>query len=209
MPSLILTPGEESFSWQIIELGSPFNTSNYIAAGITVYKFTEGGVTTISGTVSEIDAPASRTAYYTPEVEVSDYAPGTYTFWAWCQALNGKYYPAGSATVTVTSSSDERPWDWIWDSDIYRNGEVGLTASEWVDFCDRINEFRRYKGLDDYDFTVPVAGKTKISAAICNEAWEAIDDIPGSGTMPDEAVAGEPLVASFFLGLRNALNEIP
>lgn len=112
----------------------------------------------------------------------------------------------GGQTVT-TKSADARPYDWGWYSTIVSGGAIGLSALEWNNFCLRINEFRLYKDMSDYSFTAVSTG-TVISASIVNEAWIAINEISGHGTMPNMAVSGGPLYASFFLGLTEALNAI-
>lgn len=207
MPSLNLTGFDNGFSWQITDLSSPFNSSSYESAGITKYQFTKEA-TSISGIVSSIDATSSRTQYSTPEIDV-EYSSGTYTFWAWCKALNGTYYPAGSATVIVTNSlSGVRPDDWEWTSKIEQDAPIAITAIEWNNFTSRINAFRIYKGLSNYSFTTAYGGETKISASIVNEARIAINAIDGSGEVPDKVEPGDTIYASFFIGLADALNNI-
>lgn len=101
MPSLSLSGGKGKFTWQIRDLSSAFATGSYIKAGITKYQFTQEA-SSISGIVDSVSAWAGNTSKNTPSREVT-YSPGTYTFWGWTQAGNGKYYPlsGGSATVTV------------------------------------------------------------------------------------------------------------
>lgn len=208
MASLTLTGYEEYFKWQITGLSSAFNTTNgYVEAGITVYQFTTGGVTSISGIVSTTSAPSSGTSTSTPAVTVSPYSSGTYTFWGFTKVQDGTYWPAGSATVTVTSTP-QRPWDWAWYSTIKQGGAIGLSASEWNTFCDRINEFRLYDGLSEYDFTYVYKGDA-VSASIVNEARTAISAISGHGTLPSRAVSGGVVTADFFNDLKDALNDIP
>lgn len=101
-----------------------------------------------------------------------------------------------------------RPNNWGWESYIASRSQISITASEWNDFCSRINEFRHYTKLGDYNFT-SVSRGDKISASVCNEAWYAINEIDGRGSMPSQAVRGGEIYASFFTGLRNALNSIP
>lgn len=206
MPNLILNGYDNGFSWQITGLGNPFNTSYYISAGITIYRFTTEA-SSVSGTVDNVSATSNRTLYSTPERNVS-YTSGTYTFYAWARAANGTYYPAGSSTVTVTVPASTRPTNWYWNSAISSGRTVNIGASEWNNFCSRINDFRVYKGLSEYSFTTARSGRTEISASICNEAWYAINGISGHGTMPSRAVSGGPMYASFFNNLQSALNSI-
>ena len=111
-------------------------------------------------------------------------------------------------TTEAADSGEERPEDWSWSSAIAQGVPIEITATDWNNFCATIDEFRVYAGLPEYGFTTVSSGM-KISAAICNEAWYAIDAISGHGTMPDIAVRGGDIYASFFTGLRNALNSIP
>lgn len=101
MPSLILRGYENRFSWQITGLSGSFNQNAYIRAGITIYPFTVGGTTTISGVIDSVNAPYSGSSTSTTARYIS-YEPGTYTFYAFTQVQDGRYWPAGSATVTIS-----------------------------------------------------------------------------------------------------------
>ena len=113
----------------------------------------------------------------------------------------------GATTFTTAKSGSTRPSDWSWQSTIGSGKTVKISASEWNNFCSRINAFRTYKGLSSYSFTSATQG-ADISAAIVNQAWTAINAISGHGTMPSKAVSGGPMYASFFTGLASALNAI-
>lgn len=115
--------------------------------------------------------------------------------------------PLGVEYFTTDSLAPSRPSSWSWRSTIVSGGDIGLTASEWNDFCGRINEFRAYKGLSTYSFT-SVSPGVKISASIVNEARNAISAIPGHGGLPSQAVSGGEVSAAFFHALRDALNGV-
>ena len=123
--------------------------------------------------------------------------------------VNPEYPDSGwlGAKSFTTESELQRPWDWEWYSTIKQGGKIGLSALEWNHFCDRINEFRIYKGLSEYSFTTAVKGN-EITASIVNEAYIAIKGISGHGTLPSKAVQGSVITASFFLDLTDALNSI-
>lgn len=128
--------------------------------------------------------------------------------------VNGEWFYSSVSSTGLpyppswtTKATTDRPWSWAWYSTIVQGGKIGLTAVEWNDFCFRINEFRVYKDLSECSFTTVSSG-TVISAAICNEAWTAINEITGHGTMPSKATVGGTITASFFTGLCDALNAI-
>lgn len=115
-------------------------------------------------------------------------------------------YSGSAGYVTLTAAV--RPNDWSWTSTVAQNSQIKLTAAEWNNFTARINQFRSYKGLSAYSFTTAVKNSTPIEAGICNQARTAIDAISGHGTLPTALVSGGTLYASFFNGLKNALNAI-
>lgn len=112
------------------------------------------------------------------------------------------------ATGKTVTTLPDRPWDWEWWSSIVSGGEVGLSAIEWNTFCERINEFREYKGLSWYSFTEVSRGDF-ISASIVNQAVRAIQSMNPPISVPNSVRSGSPLAASFFIGLKNSLNSIP
>ena len=109
-------------------------------------------------------------------------------------------------TTPSQGGGGSRPDDWDWYSTIASGRIIDLSASEWNDFCDRINEFRDYDGLSQYDFTRVYRGDP-IEASFINEARSAIEDISTSGRVPSRVYSGDPIAADIFLDLRDALNE--
>ena len=107
------------------------------------------------------------------------------------------------------NTAPARPDNWAWTSAISSGSSIKISAQEWNSFCDRINEFRVYKGLPKYGLFVTVSKGTPISVAIVNHARWAISVIPGCGSVPSEPVAGKTVItASFFSQLRTALNAV-
>lgn len=107
--------------------------------------------------------------------------------------------------TTPSQGGGSRPDDWDWYSTIASGQTINLSASEWNDFCDRINEFRDYDGLSQFSFTTVYRGDP-IEASIINEARSAISNISTSGAVPNRVNSGDPIEASIFLDLRDALN---
>lgn len=120
--------------------------------------------------------------------------------------INGTWLTAQK--FTTPAEAPPRPSDWAWTSTVSSGSPISLSAAEWNGFCTRINAFRSYMGLDDYSFTAAQSG-TAISAAIVNQARSAISGIGGHGTLPSAAMQGGAITASFFHGLRDALNAVP
>jgi hypothetical protein len=104
-----------------------------------------------------------------------------------------------------------RPQNWSWVSlsssipfsstyldNGVRKGNI-VDAIEWNNFCSRINEFRKYKGLGNYTFTT-VGSKQALTQAIYNEA---VNSISSMTTVSQTGGFYSKLVA-----LKNALNSI-
>ena len=116
------------------------------------------------------------------------------------------YETMGLETV-LTDDIKYRPSDWVWTSIIASGKDISITATEWNDFCSRINEFRDYDDLSPYNFDTVLKGD-EISAVICNQACDAINDITGHGVLPSSVSKGDEIYAGFFTGLRDALNAV-
>lgn len=175
----------------------------------TTYRCTAGNDLTITDQTDMLRFTATvATGYVFSHWE---YRIDSGTATAYTSESNPFYYDGtGTARIYIKPRVQKtRPDDWTWSSYITSDANVNLTASEWNGFCTRINEFRIYSGLGQYSFTSVTSGVTDISAAICNQAWTAINAITGHGTMPSKAVSGGDLYASFFTGLKTALNAVP
>lgn len=208
MATLSLSGGEEQFSWRITGLSSAFGQNNgYILAGITRNQFTAGGVSSITGVVDTISAPATGTSSSTTRRTVS-YPPGTYDLWGFTRIKDGTYWPAGSGTVTVESAAAVRPDDWDWYSDIQSGLAIRLSAYEWNAFCNRINDFREYTGLPAYGAFVRADPGDAISANICKHAVWAIQAMNPPTSAPETPTAGDTITAEFFNRLKSSLNSI-
>lgn len=97
-----------------------------------------------------------------------------------------------------------RPSNWTWHSSKTSGSVVNLTAAEWNSFVIRINQFRIYKSLSNYNFTTVSSG-TPIRASQLNEARSAISSMT---SVPAQAVTGSTATASFINALSNSLNAV-
>lgn len=201
--------------------GTNNNNNGAVAAKAMRYGFTTSSTNTIYASGSSTGGDGTFTMPYCSAKYVT--VTGTFDktmsasmdsaltryLWIWAGDVSEySWYTYAGCSVTVTyTTSNPRPSNWSWYSAIASGASINLSATEWNTFCSRINEFRAYAGLTQYYFTTVYSG-TAISAAICNEAWYAINAISGHGTMPSMALSGGPLYASFFTGLRDALNAV-
>ena len=77
-----------------------------------------------------------------------------------------------------------------------------MSAAEWQDFQERINEFRIYKRLGEYDFGAIASGYDM-------EEWYAVRAKTAIEDMGVSAPAiGSAISASFINGLATALNSV-
>lgn len=101
--SIGVTSTKGQISWSITGLGGAWNTSNYKKAGFATSQASSSGSSSLSGILTSISAPSSGsntytpTNYYSPSSNLSD--DDAVTVYGYCQAANGKYYPAGSVTI--------------------------------------------------------------------------------------------------------------
>lgn len=120
-------------------------------------------------------------------------------------------YGTGTPSYENFSTSTTRPNNWSWSSltssihfsatyldNGIRKGNI-VNASEWNNFCIRINDFRKYKGLSAYSFT-SVSSKQALTPAIYNEAVTAI------GAMKSVSQTGG--FYTKLVALKDALNSI-
>lgn len=108
--------------------------------------------------------------------------------------------------IKSTNYKGDAPNKWYWESVVAKGEPINLTAYEWSNFQSRILAFRDYRNVTGETFTKTPKSGDVITADICNEAWNAINDIPQHGTMPVKAVKGRKMTAAFFNGLKDALN---
>lgn len=104
--------GTTTFRFRISDLQYEFTSSYYTAVGLSINSFTDGTSTMPSsiwsGTVGS-DISENAGYYYTPYVTISHgLSAGTYTIYAWARlATNGRYYAAGSTTITIEAEEEE------------------------------------------------------------------------------------------------------
>jgi len=219
MPSLILTSGTEEFSWQITGLSDSFNSSGYIEAGITQNQFTVGGTTSITGIVDYETAPLSGTSTST-SVNWTNYAAGTYTFWAYTLVKSGTYWPAGSATVTI-GSAQAIIQKWSWTSSTQRQAAYNALMNNgsltdfsylvWNDFVDKVYEVMQSEGFS-WNTTYATLSQTKMTSydkAMTASRFNSVRHNIGIrySTGISEVFSGDIIYGSYFTQLATKLNQ--
>jgi hypothetical protein len=120
---------------------------------------------------------------------------------------------AGTVAFTTTGTTVTRPSDWIWTtlsngSTTYELGGVlradVVSSTDWNSFCNHINLFRKYKNLENYNFSTAIS-KSSLTSSHYEEARLAISSMT---TVPAGVSTGETGVNSKIQALSNALNQI-
>lgn len=139
-------------------------------------------------------------------VTVSGLDPGTtYYFW-----IVNKAGTDSKTSNTVSGETKAQIAAFAWTSDDASYIAAGkavtyLTAASWNRLTAKINEVRAARGYGSISFTTAYAGQT-ITAAIYNEAANAIGNLTGAGSVSTVS-AGTKLEATYFANSYSALKE--
>lgn len=181
----------------------------YHSAGIAFNPATYDSLTEPFAVIDSVTAPSFGNSYNTLQAKVTTLPPGTYIpIHGWTRAANMRYYPVdppGGISITITDN--QRPSNWNWTNSFVSGQNINITATEWNNFCSRINEFRRYRGYGNYSFT-QVSRNQDMRASVANEARAAIQGISGYGAYIPYIYSGNNISVSYFNTLRSELNSI-
>lgn len=155
----------------------------------------------------------------TETAKFEDLSPGTaYKFAARMYLSDGTLVAtASSLTLTTTGTANSRPSNWSWTSTISKGSAIAVTAIEWQNFIDRIEEFASYKKVTQKDgystylsnATSGVSKGSAMKASQANGARNLIDLMNPDTSVPAAVTAGSSTItAAFFDGLKNSLNSI-
>ena len=181
--------GETSATLYIDELNM---TTTYKNIRITCNGYTSPNLakSTISRTSNE---------WYPPFLQ----AGTTYSV-TWSIESSGGSTASGSGSFTTTAKAKPRPSEWGWSNSFSSGYSINVTASDWNNFCNRINQFRDFKGLPTLTYTTAYYS-SRITAAQYNQARSAIASM---GAVPSAVYTSSNIYPIEFRDLRDALNAI-
>ncbi|MBR4022861.1 MAG: hypothetical protein IKI94_09790 [Ruminococcus sp.] len=124
-------------------------------------------------------------------------------------------YTETTRLTTISGTFYSRPYDWNWTTSISTSSIIPMdkygfhpvTATEWNNFTDRINDFRLYAGYSTYSFST-VSQYQQFTPAIYNQAVRAIKGISGYGYYLSEINDDTVLCANIFTSLEDELNKV-
>ena len=185
----ITSVGETSATLYIDELNM---TTTYKDIRITCNGYTSPNLakSTISRTSNE---------WYPPFLQA-----GTSYSVTWSIESSGGSTASGSGSFTTTAKAKPRPSEWSWSNSFPSGYSINVTASDWNSFCNRINQFRDFKGLSTLTYSTAYYG-SRITAAQYNQARSAITSM---GAVPSAVYTSSNIYPSEFRDLRDALNAI-
>jgi hypothetical protein len=125
----------------------------------------------INGTYTKTQV-IDRKISYTPTITFYGLSAGT------TYSIKAEiYYNYGNNSVTlthsVTTDKPTRPSEFSWETAKTSGQTFKLTAKEWNDLTDNINDVRNYKNKTSYSFTTAVPGEP-LTVGMYNEVVEAI-----------------------------------
>ena len=182
MASLNLAGDYGGFHWSISGLGNPFNTTYYKAAALAA-AYQGDGISSLTYVERRV-ATSSRTQYFTPSYWRTA-SPGTYTFYGYAQAANGRYYYCGAASVTV-HKKEKIPYYTV-DTIGYNNFDVN-----WFDTSDYMylrifvrttggtTVYDQWKSTGGRDGYVTITGLSPGTAYVVNVAYNTTTSATGS-----------------------------
>ena len=103
---------------------------------------------------------------------------------------------------------NNRPNNFSWTNPKVQGGNFNLTATEWNNFAERVNEFREYQNLQRFNFT-PAIPNNQFTANMYNQVRVAIQEINGYGAFIPTVSSGGQISAYMLNIIVSELNAIP
>lgn len=112
----------------------------------------------------------------------------------------------GNITVTTLAPTKVKPSRWVWTSTFTVGQPINITAKEFNDFLDAINDLRDYYDLSKQTFT-KVTPNTTMYASQVKQAIDILNTMIGYQSIAPVS-QGDPIKASLFTDLANTYNAI-
>ena len=185
-----------------VSITSISKTNNSITMSFSAYDAHSG----VSGFYVYLNDSHRTTVYGTS---------GTYTYNGLQSGITYKvsvkafdaYGNVSSEDYRNIQTSSSRPSNFEWTFQKTSGGEFNITASEWNVFLNKINQFREYKNLTQYNFT-SASSDDIFYAYMFNQAVQAISAMNPPVSPPSTRSSGDEIYASYFTQLKNSLNSI-
>lgn len=217
-------------NWTIYGLGNQFTPTYYSSIGIATepVSYQSTSVSGVIATKSSSSSTSGTTVWGGMHLFPYDNPGETYTIYGFAQTGSidhYRYYPAGECTVVVPDEFG-RPEDWHWHTSGISKGSPmaysqsgtkitpkPLTAAEWLDFIDRIEEFADYLEVSlssTYlsNARTGVSRGSAMTATQVNAARYLINQLDPPLAVPASVGTWDKITASFVNGLKNSLNSI-
>ncbi|MFE8697992.1 hypothetical protein ACFYKT_16745 [Cytobacillus sp. FJAT-53684] len=133
-------------------------------------------------------------------------SPST-TYYGYVRAYSSSGGWSDWSSWTYVTTPQGKPVDFVWDSSKTSGFNFNISAAEWQKLQQKINEFRLYKELIAYNFSVPSKGNI-FYATHYNEVRNAIFGMNPTTTIPMYRNSKEIIYASEINRLRDSLNSI-
>jgi len=163
------------------------------------------------------------------DISKTDYDNGTRIV-TWDSLTTGLEYKFNARTYFTVNSTllesfhwsnnlyvitSDRPSNFNWDTPKVQGEDINITAIEWGNLQNKVNQFRLYKGLGNYTFTSVISGSI-FYANLFNEVRNKIGDMNTVG-LPSTKVGisdvvdpndADDILANDLNGLKDCLNGI-
>jgi len=201
LATLSATGGKDVISWTISGLQSPFTPANYVAAGIALSPAASGSSTPPSGI---LDSVSSYSAGGYSVSGICSAPAGTYTVYGWTLTPSALvYWPAGSATVTVTSDTIQKfYWANVQTEPISAGHPVVIRASAWNSMVSKIEEIKG-SSLS----SLKVSAGNILTASLYNSVVNQLKSI-NSVVSLSTVSKGQTLLAAHLIALQTAINYL-
>ncbi|GEM_PF-2900708 len=170
----------------------------------TIYINAGGGIQTHTWTIAGGATPSSSYV-----ANFTNLTPST-IYTANCTVYRNSPWEViySNRDTFTTYAPPVSPWEWYTPKT--SEGNFNLTAAEWLDFCERINQMRIARGLSSHPFTTTsnwISKDKPFYAWIFKQAVSALDGFWGLAEELKTIQSGNKIYAWYFNNLKSCLNQ--